>query len=972
MNHILNRLSTIIVMIVLIVPSLCEGKENNTDKLLLYGRIKDAILKQDLTDAMVILYDKDGNPKDTIQTNQGITMRDGERVQISMFNFTIEKRDTVITFDIVCPGYQDKTVVFHIDKIGAREHDRNMGVQYLDRAPKQLGEVTVTATKIKFYNKGDTIVYNADAFQLAEGSMLDALINQMPGVELKQDGQIFVNGELVESLLLNGKQFLDGNNQLMLDNIAAYTVKNVSVYKGQTREEQWFDDPTRPKILTMDVSLKREYNIGWLINAQGGYGTEDRYIGRIFASWFNPTTRITLLGNINNLNDNRSPGKNDSWTPDMMPSGTKQYKMGAMNYDYSNDKGYVNGSISVEETKETVIETTDRINFLQSGDTYDNSYSNSRSRNLKIATRNRGFFLSKKNQIGGSLNASYNRKDNSSSGVSATFDREQADATKEAIEAIYNTDGSSPLLESVINRNITLSDTRSKEWEIEFSPSYARKTNTGDIIYVNLFSSFRSSKEDIFKNYDINFGQDPVAAERRSQYFDNSPNKTIKLGGEIEYVMNFNDIHIDLDYEYRYNRRDVDSYMYALDRLADNGVFGQLPSGYLTTLDPANSYTSLITESRHTFTPRFSWIKSRKEKDRLLVSIAPKLRWLYRHIDYNRENKLYPVSDNTFVTAIGNWGAMIDYNFDNVKDDDGHSFFRHDIRLEYRLTPSSPDLMHLINVDNTADPMNIDLGNPNLKNAYEHKEIITWRFNPRRIRLNNTLTFTATQTSDALVWGYTYDTSTGVRVNKTYNVSGNNSLNGVNALNLQFGPKQALTLTSNTSGTLTNYADMIGVDQEEPTKSTVRTTMLSQSLRLSWQLGKQELSLRGEALTRHTTSTREDFSTINANHYTYGIIGKFILPYGFGINTDFTCYTRRGYGSKDLDTTDAILNIGLSFTPRKSRWVFKVDGFDLLHQLSNVHYAVSASGRTISYTNALPRYVLFTAQYKLNIQPKKK
>lgn len=49
-----------------------------------------------------------------------------------------------------------------------------------------------------------------------------------------------------------------------------------------------------------------------------------------------------------------------------------------------------------------------------------------------------------------------------------------------------------------------------------------------------------------------------------------------------------------------------------------------------------------------------------------------------------------------------------------------------------------------------------------------------------------------------------------------------------------------------------------------------------------------------------------------------------------------------------------------------------VDGFDMLHQLSNVNYAVSATGRTVSYTNALPRYVLFSAQYRLNIQPKKR
>lgn len=60
---------------------------------------------------------------------------------------------------------------------------------------------------MKFYTRKDTLVFNADAFQLAEGSMLDALIRQLPGVELKDDGRIYVNGKYVESLLLNGEDF---------------------------------------------------------------------------------------------------------------------------------------------------------------------------------------------------------------------------------------------------------------------------------------------------------------------------------------------------------------------------------------------------------------------------------------------------------------------------------------------------------------------------------------------------------------------------------------------------------------------------------------------------------------------------------------------------------------------------------------------------------------------------------------------
>ena len=70
-----------------------------------------------------------------------------------------------------------------------------------------LDEVVIKATKIKFFTRGDTVIYNANAFNLAEGSMLDAMISQLPGARLERNGQLFVNGKKVESLLRNGKDF---------------------------------------------------------------------------------------------------------------------------------------------------------------------------------------------------------------------------------------------------------------------------------------------------------------------------------------------------------------------------------------------------------------------------------------------------------------------------------------------------------------------------------------------------------------------------------------------------------------------------------------------------------------------------------------------------------------------------------------------------------------------------------------------
>jgi hypothetical protein len=70
----------------------------------------------------------------------------------------------------------------------------------MQRESRVLNEVTVTGTKIKMVLRGDTVVYNADAFNLAEGSMLDALIRQLPGAELSKDGEIKVNGKKFKTM----------------------------------------------------------------------------------------------------------------------------------------------------------------------------------------------------------------------------------------------------------------------------------------------------------------------------------------------------------------------------------------------------------------------------------------------------------------------------------------------------------------------------------------------------------------------------------------------------------------------------------------------------------------------------------------------------------------------------------------------------------------------------------------------------
>ena len=90
------------------------------------------------------------------------------------------------------------------------------------------------------------------------------------------------------------------------------------------------------------------------------------------------------------------------------------------------------------------------------------------------------------------------------------------------------------------------------------------------------------------------------------------------------------------------------------------------------------------------------------------------------------------------------------------------------------------------------------------------------------------------------------------------------------------------------------------------------------------------------------------------------------------INTDLSLYTRTGYADDALNSSEFVWNARLSRPFLKGRLLVMLDGFDLLGQLDNVSRTVNAQGRTETYTNVLPRYILLHVVYRFNKQPKKK
>lgn len=164
-----------------------------------------------------------------------------------------------------------------------REKDGKYHWNKLDRilinrsiVTKQLGEASVTASRLQMVVRGDTLEYNVANLQLTAGSMLDNLIRNLPGAQLDKNGRISVNGEFVSKLLVNGREFFNGDVMVALRNLPYYTVGKIKVYHNIGSGFVSKADSLRrlrSASLTMDVRLKKMYRKVWLANMEIGGGS---------------------------------------------------------------------------------------------------------------------------------------------------------------------------------------------------------------------------------------------------------------------------------------------------------------------------------------------------------------------------------------------------------------------------------------------------------------------------------------------------------------------------------------------------------------------------------------------------------------------------------------------------------------------------------------------------------------------------
>ena len=936
----------IIVAVLLTILSLAQATAKEHDHPV-SGVVFDSFSEDGLP-ALITLMTADSVVIDTVRA-VSIEYAFSTYPRAAYYSFTVQKLGRYIV-KAEMDGYIDAYMDFELRS--NREQFIRVKPLRMMKAFHDLPEVSVKATKIKMVMRGDTIVYNADAFNLAEGSMLDALVSRLPGVRLTREGEIFVNGKKIESLLVNGRDFFSGSPKVALQNLPAYTVSKIKVYDEAGAASRIMQRDMGDKRYVMDVNLKKEYSKTYMGNAEVGYGTENRYMAKAFGMKMSDKEWVMGSVNVNNLSNNQraelNPYSSDlEWQSQDAVDGLMTHREAIFGYNYFFDRqNSLGGAITLNHSNHDNESRTNTQTYLPEGDSFQQQQSHSTSKSTLLEGslyhnyEKSGFFNS------GRFGLKYTRNKNLSHSHQTT-----SDST------------------SVLNVMLAEGSSDSKNIVADGSVGgFARII--ADLLRWRFSANYDRFTADRFSLNDIQYTNGQTPRDFRNTYHD-SGHQTWDVKGDASYNICWPGLTISPEYKYNYKYNKTSNMLYRLDRLAgrDSTIWDMLPSAreaLIDVLDKPNSYDFHEYQNHHRFKlqVRSEPANAKQEYKGFIViwELELPLRLAHNKLFYNRVGRHDVRRHAVFFEPNLHIGGGLGRN--------------RDIQMNFsaKMWSEIPDMTTLVGYRDDTNPLNIRLGNPDLRNQHNYSALLDLRRWVSKHQQSYWMNIGYNQQDNAVAYATEFDKTTGISTVRPVSVNGNWSTNTSFGLGRALGKSDKFTINNQLRYNYHHSVDMATVSGFASTvRSIVNNHQFSDNLRLTFRPNDNyEFTLHGGGTYYLVSSRRERFENINAGDYQVGFNTTLNLPAKFQFTTDLTMYARRGYQQSEMNTTDWVWNAQLTRSFLKGKLLAKLKGFDILQQLSNTRYVMNEQGRTESWHNGIPRYVMLSLSYRFNVVPKQK
>ncbi|WP_417861064.1 TonB-dependent receptor [Winogradskyella sediminis] len=156
--------------------------------------------------------------------------------------------------------------------------------------------------------KGDTLIYNADSFKSGTERKLEDVLKKLPGVEITSEGKIEVEGKEVSKLMVNGKDFFDGDTKLATKNIPSNAVDKIQVLRNYAEVGQLSSVQNNQDNVAINIKLKEGKENFWFGDVTAGGGVapspnDNLYLVQPKLFYYSPKYSINVIGDINNIGE---------------------------------------------------------------------------------------------------------------------------------------------------------------------------------------------------------------------------------------------------------------------------------------------------------------------------------------------------------------------------------------------------------------------------------------------------------------------------------------------------------------------------------------------------------------------------------------------------------------------------------------------------------------------------------------------
>lgn len=841
-----------------------------------------------------------------------------------------------------------------------------LGTLELEPSAQALGEAVVSATQARVEQKEDTTVYNASAYRTPVGSTLEALVEQLPGVEVSDDGTITWNGKTVSEFLINGKDFFKGDTKIAMKNLPVELVSKLKAYdkKSDYTEQTGIDDGEETTVL--DITTKKKLDASWVNNVDLGYGTKDRYTGRLFSTRFTERSRVSLYGSANNISDRGFGGWRGGWG-----GGLTATKSAGADFYWENDK---------EKREKGRLELGGNVRYSYSG---TDSQSKSNSENFLTAGQGSSFANSFNRSGSGTTNVngafrlewhpdtltmlmfrpsfSHSSSHNDGSSQSATFNADPyaIDGIDSPLDSMLLDDDALPaaLKDIAVNRNVRNTLGESKSNSFDASLMLVRRLNSeGRNVSMRASAGYSKSTSHSFSNSMIDYFQ--PTAEQPNEWlnqFNDNPSKnwnaSVRAGYSEPIAKNW---HLQFNYQFSYRYSDSERALY---EFSDYDVWSH-PLGYIPSTvdslmmvrDDQNSQYATYKYFTHRASVGIRY-NTKMIRFNAGIDFVPQK----TELAYNRPSQI----DTTVTRHVFNVSPQVRlrYRFSDTGQLD----------IRYRGSASEPSMTDLLDIVDDSDPLNITRGNPGLKPSWE---------NSLRVFFNNYITekqqgmmagLFVTQESNSISNAVSYDEETGVRTVRPENINGNWNARGNFMFNTGFGPEKTWTFSTFTNLGYTNAVGYVTNDNINQ-KSTTRSLNVGENLNLAYRTSWFDVGLRGNVNYQHARNSLQTNANQDTWNFSYGLNGNVNLPWNMSISTDIRMNSRRGYSDNSMNTNELIWNaqIAQSFLKDNTATI-SLQFYDILQKQSNISRTINAQLRQDTWTNAINSYCMLHFIYRLNI-----